>query len=170
MVTRINKMITKVEMSWSFNKFSELTFSRNVWRSVWRIYLWIRGIDCRRKGRGEEGEFSGRDEVALRPIPEGFGVTKGKNKRDQDQEPPPPPPSWLADEWLNNFFVIPILLVTNISTNLPRRGGHERDSEIICVAPSFVPIIHNQWKMLFMAKDYHEGLNGLESRGGGGTS
>ena len=49
--------------------------------------MWIRGTDCWRKGRGGagEGEFSVRDEVSLRPIPEGFGVTKRKNKRDQDQ-------------------------------------------------------------------------------------
>ena len=35
--------------------------------------------------RGGEGEFSGPDEVSLRPIyPQGFSVTKRKNKRDQD--------------------------------------------------------------------------------------
>ena len=48
-------------------------------------------------GGGVEREFSGRDEVSLRPIPEGLGVTKRKNKRDQDHglltgfgEPPTP--------------------------------------------------------------------------------
>ena len=43
-VTRINKMITKEKMPGSFIKFSQLILKKNVWRSVWRIYMWILGL------------------------------------------------------------------------------------------------------------------------------
>ena len=44
MVIRVNKMITKEKMLWSFNKLSQLILQGNVWRSVWRIYMWILGL------------------------------------------------------------------------------------------------------------------------------
>ena len=44
MVMRVNKMITKVKMHWSANKLSQLTLEGNVWRSLWRIYMWILGL------------------------------------------------------------------------------------------------------------------------------
>ena len=39
-VMRINKMISKGKMPWSFIKFSQLILKENVWRSVWRICMW----------------------------------------------------------------------------------------------------------------------------------
>ena len=44
MVMRINKMITKEKMPRSFIKFSQVILKRNVWRSVWRICMWILGL------------------------------------------------------------------------------------------------------------------------------
>ena len=41
---RINKMITQREMLWSLNKFFQLILYGNVWRSVWRICMWILGF------------------------------------------------------------------------------------------------------------------------------
>ena len=42
---RINKMITKGKNLWSVSiKFSQLMFEGNVWRSVWRICIWIVGL------------------------------------------------------------------------------------------------------------------------------
>ena len=38
---RINKMITKGKMRWSFIPFSELILKENVWKWVWRICMWI---------------------------------------------------------------------------------------------------------------------------------
>ena len=43
-VMRINKIITKEKMPWSFIKFSQLLIKRNVWRPVWRICMWILGL------------------------------------------------------------------------------------------------------------------------------
>ena len=43
-VMRINKMITKEKMPWSFIKFSQLILKGDVWRSVWRICMWILGL------------------------------------------------------------------------------------------------------------------------------
>ena len=44
-VMRINKMITKEKMLWSFIKFSQLIVKGDVWRSVWRICMWILGLN-----------------------------------------------------------------------------------------------------------------------------
>ena len=41
---RINKMITQEKMPLSIIKFSRLILQGNVWRSVWRICLWILGL------------------------------------------------------------------------------------------------------------------------------
>ena len=38
-------MITQVKMPWSFIKFSQLILKGNVWRSVWRICMWILGLN-----------------------------------------------------------------------------------------------------------------------------
>ena len=43
-VMRNDKRITKGEMLWSFIKFSLLILLENVWRSVWRICMWISGL------------------------------------------------------------------------------------------------------------------------------
>ena len=43
-VVRIWKMITKEKMPWCFIKFSQLILKGNVWRSVWRICMWILGL------------------------------------------------------------------------------------------------------------------------------
>ena len=40
---RINKMITERKI-WSVIKFSQLILKGNVWRSVWRICMWILGL------------------------------------------------------------------------------------------------------------------------------
>ena len=37
-------MITKEKMPWCFIKFSQLILKGNVWRSVWRICMWILGL------------------------------------------------------------------------------------------------------------------------------
>ena len=37
-------MITIEKMLWSFIKFSQLILKGNVWRSVWRICMWILGL------------------------------------------------------------------------------------------------------------------------------
>ena len=37
-------MITIEKMLWSFIKFSQLILQGNVWRSVWRICMWILGV------------------------------------------------------------------------------------------------------------------------------
>ena len=42
---RINKMITKEKMPGSFIKFSQLILKGNLSRSVWRICLWILGLE-----------------------------------------------------------------------------------------------------------------------------
>ena len=42
-VVWINKMIIIEKIPWSFIKFSQLILKRNVWRSVWRICMWILG-------------------------------------------------------------------------------------------------------------------------------
>ena len=52
-VMRINKMITIEKMFWSFIKFSLLILKGNVWRSVWRICMWILGL----KGLKTKGKF-----------------------------------------------------------------------------------------------------------------
>ena len=41
---RIYEMITKEKMLWSAIKFSQLILKGNVWRSVWRICMWIMGL------------------------------------------------------------------------------------------------------------------------------
>ena len=41
---RIYEMITKEKMLWSDNKFSQLILEGNLWRSVWRICMWILGL------------------------------------------------------------------------------------------------------------------------------
>ena len=43
-VRRINKMITKEKMPWSFIKFSQLILKGNVCRSLWRICTCILGL------------------------------------------------------------------------------------------------------------------------------
>ena len=43
-VMRINKMITIEKIPWSFIKFSQLILKVDVWRSVWRICMWILGL------------------------------------------------------------------------------------------------------------------------------
>ena len=43
-VMRINKMIIIEKIPWSFTKFSQLILKGNVWRSVWRICMWILGL------------------------------------------------------------------------------------------------------------------------------
>ena len=37
-------MITKEKLPWCFIKFSQLILKGNVWRSVWRIHMWILGL------------------------------------------------------------------------------------------------------------------------------
>ena len=37
-------MITKEKIPWSVIKFSQLILKGNVWRSVWRICMWILGF------------------------------------------------------------------------------------------------------------------------------
>ena len=44
-VMRINKMIIIEKIPWSFLKFSQLILKVDVWRSVWRICMWILGLD-----------------------------------------------------------------------------------------------------------------------------
>ena len=41
---RINDMITTEKMPRSFIKVSQLILKGNVWRSVWRICMWILGL------------------------------------------------------------------------------------------------------------------------------
>ena len=41
---RINKMITTDKILWPFIKFSQLILKGDVWRSVWRICMWILGL------------------------------------------------------------------------------------------------------------------------------
>ena len=43
-VMRINKMITIEKIPWPFIKFSQLILKGDVWRSVWRICMWILGL------------------------------------------------------------------------------------------------------------------------------
>ena len=43
-VMRINKMIIIEKIPWSFIKFSQLILKVDVWRSVWRICMWILGL------------------------------------------------------------------------------------------------------------------------------
>ena len=43
-VMRFNIMITSRKMLWSFIKFSQLIFKGDVWRSVWRICMWLLGL------------------------------------------------------------------------------------------------------------------------------
>ena len=43
-VMRINKMITKEKMPRSFINVSQLILKGTVWRSVWRICMWILGL------------------------------------------------------------------------------------------------------------------------------
>ena len=54
-VVRIYKMITKEKMPWSFIKFSQLILKGNVWRSAWRICMWILG----HKGLGTDSHRFG---------------------------------------------------------------------------------------------------------------
>ena len=44
-VMRINKIITKEKVPWSFFKFSRLILKGNEWRSVWRIRMFILGLE-----------------------------------------------------------------------------------------------------------------------------
>ena len=41
---RINKMITIEKIARSFIKFSQLIPKGDVWRSVWRMCMWILGL------------------------------------------------------------------------------------------------------------------------------
>ena len=43
-VMRINKMIIIEKIPWSFIKFSQLILKGDVWRSIWRIYMWMLGL------------------------------------------------------------------------------------------------------------------------------
>ena len=45
MVMRVNTMITKEKMLWSVIKLSQLILKGNVWRAVWRICMWILGLE-----------------------------------------------------------------------------------------------------------------------------
>ena len=49
---RIYEMITKEKMLWSAIKFSQLILKGNVWRSVWRICMWILGLEGLKKKLG----------------------------------------------------------------------------------------------------------------------
>ena len=40
----MSKMISKEKMFWSFNTFYPLVLWGNVWRSMWRICMWIFGV------------------------------------------------------------------------------------------------------------------------------
>ena len=51
-VMRIYEMIAKQKMLWSAIKFSPLTLLGNVWRSVWRICMWILGLKGLSQKRG----------------------------------------------------------------------------------------------------------------------
>ena len=46
-VVRSNKMITTDKMPWSFFKFSQVILKGSVWRTVWRICMWILGLKPR---------------------------------------------------------------------------------------------------------------------------
>ena len=48
-VVRRNKMITKEKMPSSFIKFSQVILKGSVWRTVWRICMWILGLKPRRR-------------------------------------------------------------------------------------------------------------------------
>ena len=48
-VMKIYEMITKEQMLWSAIKFSQLILKGNVWRSVWRICMWILGLKVYKK-------------------------------------------------------------------------------------------------------------------------
>ena len=45
MVMRVNTMITKEKILWSVIKLSQLILKGNVWRAVWRICMWIVGLE-----------------------------------------------------------------------------------------------------------------------------
>ena len=55
-------------MLWSFIKFSQLIHEGNVWRSVWRICMWILGL----KGLKEV-----KDIVPVCPLEGGVGLMRG---------------------------------------------------------------------------------------------
>ena len=46
---RMDKMITKGNLLWSFNKLSKLILQENVWRSVRRIWILIFGLQGLRR-------------------------------------------------------------------------------------------------------------------------
>ena len=48
---RSNKMITKEEMPCLFIKFSQHILKGNAWISVWRICMWILGLEGLRNGQ-----------------------------------------------------------------------------------------------------------------------
>jgi len=52
---RINKMISKEKIFWSFIKLSYLLLFGNIWRWVWRICMWILGLSL--GGGGGSGGF-----------------------------------------------------------------------------------------------------------------
>ena len=51
-------MITKGKMPWSFIKFSQVILKGNVWRSVWRICMWILELKGLRKVWNSKTVFS----------------------------------------------------------------------------------------------------------------
>ena len=58
-VMRINKMIIIEKIPWPFIKFSQLILKGDVWRSVWRICMWILG----RKGLIQEVKKTKRNRL-----------------------------------------------------------------------------------------------------------
>ena len=71
MVTRINKMISKVEPLWSFKTNPQTKFFKGCMEiSLENLFVGQghRLLEEREGRRGSEGQFSGPDEVSLRPI------------------------------------------------------------------------------------------------------
>ena len=64
-------MITKEKMPWCFIKFSQLILKGNVWRSVWRICMWIsglKGLICQRRVTFPATSFPGFSPTRTTPI------------------------------------------------------------------------------------------------------
>ena len=67
-VRRINEIVAKRKMSQSFIKFSKPVLKENVWRSVWRICMWILG--CKGPRASAKGFSCCSCKLCLKLLPE----------------------------------------------------------------------------------------------------
>ena len=111
-VMRTNKIIIKLKMLWSFIKFSQLILYGNVWRSVWRISMWIFGKSVKQTPcRGAAGYRWTQRSGDISPRSKRFRLVSEQRKTEERDFR-----FWLREKW-NESQKIPLLFPS--SSTLP---------------------------------------------------